>query len=379
MTPNWTRRRCLLLSRTFGVLALVMFGMALASRIRAQTVGDPLDLTNLPIGDYKVSDTPQVGYVYRCGMGADEGVGGAQVAGPWIRADDTFDFTAKAIVDGEVEWNQHRYTIMLDGDLRRIEGNNLPDHTTGVYPIAPSDDAYAYDRNPNRITEQALIFALPTNPIPADTPNCLAPGAVAILDSGVVVYDALDALTRDAVAHETQDSCQGHPQIEGQYHYHSLTACIDDSGDGHSARVGYALDGFGLYGVRGEDGAALINADLDECHGHTHDIEWDGERVEMYHYHATYEYPYTVGCFHGTSAVTTVPMGGQPPAGGQAPASGQGAPPNGQPDLAAAAARLGISERQLRDALGPPPPDLAAAAARLGISEAELRAALDVP
>ncbi|MEZ4645664.1 MAG: DUF1566 domain-containing protein [Chloroflexota bacterium] len=53
------------------------------------------------------------------------------------------------------------------------------------------------------------------------------------------------------------------------------------------------------------------------------------------------------------------------------------APQNG-PDLAAAAAQLGVSEQALRAALGAPPPDLTAAAAALGVSEAELVAALGV-
>jgi hypothetical protein len=30
----------------------------------------------------------------------------------------------------------------------------------------------------------------------------------------------------------------------------------------------------------------------------------------MYHYHATYEYPYTVGCYRGTAATTTPGGGG---------------------------------------------------------------------
>lgn len=47
----------------------------------------------------------------------------------------------------------------------------------------------------------------------------------------------------------------------------------------------------------------MTNADLDECHGHTHTIDWDGARVAMYHYHATWEFPYVVGCFKGTPAV----------------------------------------------------------------------------
>lgn len=354
-------------SRLFGWMAMWMVFMAFASHLRAQsTIGDLRDLTQLPLGDYKLSDAPQAGYIYRCGSGLEAGGGGVQVDGPWIKADGTFDFTAKAIVDGAVEWPQHVLTITLLGDVRRVEGNNLPDHTTGVYPIAASDDAYRYDRNPNRIGEQTLIHALPANPTLVEEAGCLTPGAVGVLTTGVVFFDALDALNRDAVAHETQDSCQGHPGGGGQYHYHNLTDCVPDSGEGHSVLVGYVLDGFGIYGARGEDGQILTNADLDECHGHTHAIEWDGQPVVMYHYHATYDYPYTVGCYRGTPIVT-----GQQ--GGQ---TGQG----GEPDLAAAAQLpLGISEAQLREALGPPPPDLQAAAARLGISEARLREALGVP
>ncbi|WP_230986724.1 hypothetical protein [Cohnella fermenti] len=43
----------------------------------------------------------------------------------------------------------------------------------------------------------------------------------------------------------------------------------------------------------------LTTDDLDEFHGHTHLVEWDGKMVNMYHYHATYEYPYTIGAFKG--------------------------------------------------------------------------------
>ncbi len=51
-------------------------------------------------------------------------------------------------------------------------------------------------------------------------------------------------------------------------------------------------------------------------------------------------------------------------------------PEQGEPDLTAAAEMLGITEQELKDALGPPPPDLAAAAATLGITEEELQNAM---
>ena len=125
-------------------------------------------------------------------------------------------------------------------------------------------------------------------------------GAIGVGLTGSVFFNALDALGRDAVAHEVQDMCQGHPQGAGRYHYHNLTGClVDEHNGGHSELVGYAMDGFGIYGHHNEDGSIVTNADLDECHGHKHEIEWDGVKKDMYHYHATYEYPYTVGCFKG--------------------------------------------------------------------------------
>ncbi len=205
-------------------------------------------------------------------------------------------------------------------------------------------------------------------------------GAIGVLTTGVVFFNALDALGRDGVAHEIQDACQGHPEVSGMYHYHSLTECLPDSDEGHSALMGYVFDGFGFYGVRGEEGEVLTNADLDECHGHIHEIEWEGDAVAMYHYHATYEYPYTIGCYRGTpvmgSAAQAASGGGQNGQGGNTLPQGQG---QGGSDLAAAAIVLGISEQALRDALGAPPPDFAAAAATLGITEQALRDALGVP
>ena len=68
-----------------------------------------------------------------------------------------------------------------------------------------------------------------------------------------------------------------------------------------SGLVGYALDGFGIYGMKDPaTGRDYHDADLDACHGITGPIVWNGHRVNMYHYVLTEEYPYTIGCFRGT-------------------------------------------------------------------------------
>jgi hypothetical protein len=234
-------------------------------------------------------------------------------------------------------------TLYVSGSFTQVNGQSRQglaavDITTGtVLPWSPTTDnlvsaisvngtsvylggnfsdvnpAAAFDQNPSGIVAHEYDLRVPAAPAVADAPSCVA-GEVGFLLSGVVLNSPVDAAGRDAVAWESQDPCQGHPNPAG-YHYHSVSPCVPDEGTGHSELVGYALDGFGIFGHRGEDGELLTNEDLDQCHGHTHEIEWDGETVEMFHYHATWEFPYAVGCFTGTSAFqgpVLAPTGGPP-------------------------------------------------------------------
>jgi hypothetical protein len=272
-----------------------------------------VDPRRLPIGDGKISTSPTKGYVFSCQTRF--GGGGAHAKGAWIRADGTFDFHAKPTVRGAVAWPQ-RFSVAVEGAQRVLRAANLPNHPTGRFPVSPEDEAFRYDRNPNAIEAQDFHLELPLRPAPAAQPSCVGLGPIGVLLTGAVFFNALDARGDDAVANEIQDGCQGHPERGGAYHYHSVTTCLENDAPRkeHSALAGYALDGFGIYGRHGEGGALLANADLDECHGHTHAIDWDGARVALYHYHATWEYPYTVGCFRGTPAVLRgVRRSGSPP------------------------------------------------------------------
>jgi hypothetical protein len=191
--------------------------------------------------------------------------------------------------------------------------------------VHPADPAYSYDRNPNSINSYTLRASLPRNPKLRRKRTCVG-GTIGVMKSGVPLYSAFDAGGRDAVAHEIQDSCDGHPQMSGQYHYHSLSRCLNDKGASraHSKLVGWALDGFGIYGLRGVGGAQMTTAKLDACHGHTHRITWNGKRRRMYHYHASLDFPYMVSCYRGTPITSATGLGiggggGQPPGGGMPP------------------------------------------------------------
>lgn len=281
------------------LLGLVATAFVPLSVVAGTRKPSPTDLIRLPLGDGHVSGLARRGYVYACQQGPGR-PGGARHAGPWIHGS-TFDLTAKAVVDGRVRWDG-KVRFAVRGGRLVVTGNALPTSTpTGRFPIAPTDDAYAYDRNPNAIAAQRISLSLPASPKVAASPSCLPMGMIGIAVNGVAIFNALDDSHRDAVAHETQDACEGHPQRRGIYHYHSIPPCLaGKTAKSQRALVGYALDGFPILGPRGESGKLLTNADLDACHGHVGWITLHGKRVRVYHYHATLEYPYTLGCFRGT-------------------------------------------------------------------------------
>ena len=331
----------------------------------------------LPLGDGKLSSSPQVGYLWVCHE--QKGGGGAFRDGPWIQGGYWYP-DRKINVQGDVAWPDASLSISSENDLRVFSGNDLPTHATGMFPVQQSDPAFNYDRNPNSIRQQSLQFSLPAKPVEAAAPSCTG-GAVGISLSGSWIFNGIDAEGRDAPAHEVQDKCNGHPERRGQYHYHGPSPCMkDDSGAAgrHSDQVGYAFDGFGIYGLHGEDGRELTDADLDACHGHKHAVMWNGKMQVIYHYHMTREFPYSVGCFKG-SVVNRHAESGQNAQQGQPGPQGESSRPGRMADprsiLEGAARTLGVDPQALRDAVGGPPPDFARASRALGIPEERIHSA----
>jgi hypothetical protein len=269
------------------------------------------DLTHLPFGGNAPTkvlirtqgvSSPDLLSLWLCGLPSD-GAGNSS-ATDWTNADGTWDYTRKPQVEGNITWASE-FKITLDGKGNRIiTGNALPDHPTGIFPIQKGSDAYKYDGNPNIISEHVLNYTLPALPKVAASPSCVPFGPSGISLSGSAIYHGASTLGNDAAAHEMLDRFGGHTDGTERYHYHfpaqDLQDHIESHEHGHSALMGYLLDGFGIYGPYGENGELLSSSDLDECHGHTHAVLWDGEMVNIYHYHWTYDFPYNIGCFKGT-------------------------------------------------------------------------------
>jgi len=288
--------------------------------------GDTLKSGSVPLGDYHyVTTGAKKGYVYLCREHKDNP--GSMVNGPWITGT-TWNFKQKVTVDGAVSWKNATFSNVVSGAYRVLTGNDLPiNHTTGVFPVARSDDAHLYDANPNSISAQTLKDNLPAHPTYSDTPYCMG-GEVGIMLTGVALFNAFDAGLRDAPAHELQDTCGGHPQGSGEYHYHSLPTCLKDTSI--STVIGFAYDGFPITGPVVAPGKYLVTANLDECHGLTSEVMLDGKKTTTYHYVMTYDFPYSASCFRG-KPISTGPSAGAPQGGAGGASQGSAGSISGGP------------------------------------------------
>ncbi len=299
----------------FLILLLSIFAISSCSKSDEDnnvtpTVETP-DLTKLPFGGtapYKIlirnqgDPNPDFLSLWLCGLPANGA--GATDASAWTNPDGTWDYTKKPQVEGNVTFISE-FNVTLDGNGNRIlSGNGLPNHPTGVFPIQPGTIPWNYDKNPNIISPQPLSFTIPALPKEAATKSCVGFGPAGYSLTGSAIYHGASTLGTDAAAHEMLDRFGGHTDGTERYHYHYPSKDLQDHihphTSGHSALMGYMLDGFGIYGPYGENGELLKSDDLDECHGHKHPVLWDGQMVNIYHYHWTYDFPYNIGAYKGT-------------------------------------------------------------------------------
>ncbi len=176
-----------------------------------------------------------------------------------------------------------------------VESQGVPNHPTAVFPNS---------RNPNSIRVQNFTFRFPLEPKRADEITRVPMGPIGMAINGVVFFNPFEMEGMNAVEGYSEvwlDSCCGHPQQTGVYHYHKYPACVKspfaDDAKRHSPILGFAFDGFPLYGPY--ESADVLAKDLtgdkalDVCNGHVDD-------VRGYHYHVTPgRFPYILGGYSG--------------------------------------------------------------------------------
>jgi hypothetical protein len=178
-----------------------------------------------------------------------------------------------------------------------MKSQGYPNHPTAVFPNSD---------NPNTIRVQKFTFRLPLEPKLADKITRVPMGPIGTALNGVVFFNPFEAGGMNAVEGYSEvwlDSCCGHPQQDGVYHYHKYPSCVKspfaDDGKQHSPVIGFAFDGFPVYGpyeeaeVMAKDLKAGSGRALDVCNGHMDD-------QRGYHYHVTPgRFPYVFGGYTG--------------------------------------------------------------------------------
>eukprot|EP00903_Cladosiphon_okamuranus_P004283 g4281.t1 len=90
------------------------------------------------------------------------------------------------------------------------------------------------------------------------------------------------------------DVCGGHTGRGDDYHYHEIPRCmIDDMANkDDNPIIGWAFDGFPLYGNNNPDGSVIEPGTLDVCNGQL-------DKTFGYRYHTSDGFPYIIQCLVG--------------------------------------------------------------------------------
>jgi len=201
---------------------------------------------------------------------------------------------------------QDSVTLTFPGNgTLQILTHNLPNHPTAKFPDTYGTQGY----NPGYIQEQNSMFTIPLEPkknsnalamTANDSNGALNMGPIGFAVNGVVFFNPFDGNMQDAAS--LMDRCCGHPNPGvNQYHYHKYPICVNtpfvDKGEGHSPVIGFAFDGFPVYGPYESDG--VMAKDLTTNPLNAFNAHYDA--IRGWHYHATPgKYPYLLGGYIGS-------------------------------------------------------------------------------
>ncbi|MGA7396491.1 MAG: YHYH protein [Solirubrobacterales bacterium] len=230
-------------------------------------------------------------------------------------------------------------------NLMTAQGYEFADAEGNITILDPAEGAASSSATENSCLEATadgsfhLQVLIPVTPENLDTATDLSTvSQVGLALDGVTIFgDAPSVADRGGLP--ALDSCGGHIDPSGYYHWHfgaeSIQTNLDEADtdltcsveQDTEALVGFAYDGYGIYGPE-EDQA--IPDDLDECSGH---VSETADLGTTYHYHLSYDSPNLPTCRTGATANSKLtspdnsaaalpdgeggggPVGGPPPGG----------------------------------------------------------------
>lgn len=144
-------------------------------------------------------------------------------------------------------------------------------------------------------------WRIPLTPAIAATTTSVVDGPVGVAINGVPIFNPCKqggCQNGDTKVLGELDNCNGHAGRADDYHYHAAPIClmagqVSSYWDTHP--IGWALDGFAIFGFNNADGTAAIRDGI--CGGNTLSVP---NAPAGYSYHVTSASPYVLTCLRGT-------------------------------------------------------------------------------
>lgn len=190
--------------------------------------------------------------------------------------------------------------VTCDDEQAVLNSDTYPDHTLMTGIVGTNEQV--------PVPSSGYAAAVPLRPVIGATPQT-RDAALGVAVNGVPIFDytgggemSVDDLFHHQTQHDTLitqqlDVCGGHAGRGDDYHYHVAPVCMIEqmNNAGHAAIIGWAYDGFPIYGDNNPDGTPIAEGTLDVCNGQTDD-------TFGYRYHTSSGAPYIIQCLMGEVA-----------------------------------------------------------------------------
>ena len=181
-----------------------------------------------------------------------------------------------------------KVAVRSDDRFLYVESDGLPTH-----PMMVGITAWQQQVPLPQSYTGANAWRIPLSPRPAKEPASIKDrflrGAIAIAANGIPIFNPQNNRGEISADIGELDRWGGHCGRADDYHYHAAPLHLQTV-LGTTLPIGYALDGYALFGLTEPDGTSPTG--LDAFNGHS-------TPALGYHYHASTRYPFVNGGFHG--------------------------------------------------------------------------------
>ncbi len=202
----------------------------------------------------------------------------------------------RQIMDSIRASRQGSATVTCDNTYAYIASDALPNHPM-MDGIVSSNLQVPIAQN----FHGENAWKIPLHPQMAEKPTNVVDGPIGVAVNGVPIFNPCTqggcVTGGDTKVLGQLDTCNGHAGRADDYHYHAAPNCMmaaqpDNFWNTHP--VGWALDGFAIFGYKDADGTMAERDDL--CGGNRKQVP---NAPQGYSYHLTDASPYVMNCLAG--------------------------------------------------------------------------------